>query len=49
MCKIRLMCGFILKEGGEGAVANKIQSDAKEALNNIEKAEKEVEKKLEEI
>ena len=41
--KIRLMCGFMMSTGHEdGAVATKVQGDAKEALDNIEKAEKEV-------
>ena len=44
VCKIRLMCGFILKQGGEGVVASKIQSDAQEALIDVEKAELEVER-----
>ena len=46
VCKIRLMCGFILKQGGEGVVASKIQSDAQEALIDVEKAEIEVERNV---
>ena len=38
VCKIRLMCEFILKQGGEEVVASKIQSDAQEALIDVEKA-----------
>merc|ERR1711888_456507 len=41
--KVRLMCGYMLSTGHEdGAVATKVQGDAKEALDKIEKAEKEV-------
>ena len=37
------MCGYMLSTGHEeGAVATKVQGDAKEALDKIEKAEKEV-------
>ena len=43
VAKIRLMCGFMMSTGNEeGTVATKLKSDAKEALDNIEKAEKEV-------
>merc|ERR1711888_489234 len=45
--KIRLMCGFMMSTGHEdGAVATKVKGDAKEALDNIEKAEKEVDTKV---
>ena len=44
--KVRLMCGYMLDGCEEGAVATKVQGDAREALNKIEKAEKEVEKNV---
>ena len=37
--KVRLMCGYMLEGYVEGTVATKVQGDAKEALNKIEKAE----------
>merc|ERR1712215_364640 len=44
--KVRLMCGYMLDGYEEGAVATKVQGDAREALNKIEKAEKEVDKNI---
>ena len=42
VCKIRLMCEFMLKQGGEGARVSNLQNDAQEALIDVEKAEIEV-------
>merc|ERR1712215_155030 len=39
--KVRLMCGYMLEGYVEGTVITKVQGDAKEALNKIEKAEEE--------
>ena len=44
VCKIRLMCEFMLKQGGEEARVSNLQNDAQEALIDAEKAELEVER-----
>ena len=40
MAKVRLMCGYMLEGYTELTVATKVQNDAKEALNKIEKERK---------
>merc|ERR1712215_434488 len=44
--KVRLMCGYMLEGFVEGTVATKVQGDAKEALNKIEKEEEGLDKDI---
>ena len=46
VAKVRLMCGYMLEGYIEGTVATKVQGDAKEALNKIEKAEEGLDKDI---